>query len=464
MTDPTGRRPHLLIVVSQSSHFEYVRPVAAAALERGFHVSVRAGAVPSSAARDGRSDSGSEDAFDVRVVHLDRSRRGRFRYLLRAVGALVVYASQDELSSRYFRRAIRPFIERRVTVRMLRFLALGRLSRHWPMPVMTVLRAVHTALGPAPAAADDIAALQPSIVLTAGVNKAWRLDDDPVPDYLDAAHRASIPSVGLVLSWDNLTTKGTFLPRPQRLMAWNSFHIGDAIRRHGFDRSEVIEVGIPRYDSLDLSMRRRAASEAPRARGSHGARTILYLGSSWSIAPDEARLVMGIRAALDARGLDDWRLRVRPHPANPRSLLGVSQPRIDVEDPASARSGRAGDPSEFMTATSDILCFVGINTSGFIDAALTGVPGFCFWREDIDGGEHPSRHLRAFIRAGVVRPVDGIEAFVDAAVRLDRLALEPSAVEVGPVRDSLGLSDRPSSQRVLDVLVEMLGPGSVVRS
>src|SRR5262249_25430032 len=75
----------------------------------------------------------------------------------------------------------------------------------------------------------------------------------PGTEYMDAlllrcARRLGIPSLCVVLSWDNLTSKGYMAARPDRLVVWNERMRGEAIELHDYASEDVEVAGVAHFD------------------------------------------------------------------------------------------------------------------------------------------------------------------------------------------------------------------------
>lgn len=70
------------------------------------------------------------------------------------------------------------------------------------------------------------------------------------PDYpiLKEADIRGLPVIALVSSWDNFTTKGFFPFGVKKLVVWNQVMEDEAVNLFGFDRSDIFQSGIPRFD------------------------------------------------------------------------------------------------------------------------------------------------------------------------------------------------------------------------
>ncbi|KKU60088.1 MAG: hypothetical protein UX81_C0004G0017 [Parcubacteria group bacterium GW2011_GWA2_47_12] len=80
------------------------------------------------------------------------------------------------------------------------------------------------------------------------------------------AKRLRIPTVGMVRSWDSLTTKGGFRVIPDTLIMNNNLVKEEAMRLHGISASRIRVVGIPHYDRY-LSPPARTRAEILSALG-----------------------------------------------------------------------------------------------------------------------------------------------------------------------------------------------------
>lgn len=57
-----------------------------------------------------------------------------------------------------------------------------------------------------------------------------------------------VPILGMIRSWDNLTTKGPFCVRPDILVVANNLMKKEAVEIHGYSPNAISVVGIPHYD------------------------------------------------------------------------------------------------------------------------------------------------------------------------------------------------------------------------
>lgn len=340
------------------------------------------------------------------AVEPRRGRAHRIRVLLRLIAAWLVYLRMGQLGSRYEHRQ-RTRLSRsgsgRIAVRSVVRLA-GR-----PRALRVIeggIRLLARCIRPSAHVRSDLASVRPDVVLAVGGNMPFlsRTKHDVVADYVDAGRRAGVPTVGLVRSWDNLTTKGTFLPRPDRLLLWGEHQVEDAVARHGFDREDLRVTGSPRFQGF-LDAAALAEPADPPGDGPY----LLYLGSSANIAPDETPSLREICDLIREQGPSGLRVLVRPHPANYAPFDGFVHPIARVWPDRQRNDLDRSGLATLLACADRSVCAVGINTSGFLDAALLGLPCYSMVEADDDGGRGPSHHLRALIAAGVVSDLGGID-------------------------------------------------------
>lgn len=65
---------------------------------------------------------------------------------------------------------------------------------------------------------------------------------------LNEAKKQKIKTIGMVRSWDNLTSKGLMRSIPDALLVWNYIVLQEAIQFHFIKKNKITVVGIPHYD------------------------------------------------------------------------------------------------------------------------------------------------------------------------------------------------------------------------
>lgn len=73
----------------------------------------------------------------------------------------------------------------------------------------------------------------------------WKYPELP---YLREARKRKIPITCQMLSWDNLSMRGPFFIRPDKLMLWNSYMKKQAIDNFGHREKDIYITGAPQFD------------------------------------------------------------------------------------------------------------------------------------------------------------------------------------------------------------------------
>jgi hypothetical protein len=278
-------------------------------------------------------------------------------------------------------------------------------------------------------------------------------------DAIRAAERAGIATAGIVLSWDNLTSKGMFHALPQRLLVWNDAQAAEAAAWHDIPGDRVDVLGAPVFDYVFARRGVRARAEVLRDLGIDGP-YVVYGGSSRiGLGPGgEIELVRGLAAAVREQ---DWSspgpptIVVRPHPNNPAGWDALDTEGVIVR-PGTQFPGSPAAQDDLVQLIEHSDAVIGINTSLFIDAAILGVP---LVAPALEGDRVPNRltHFGHLVRAGILdRPADMREAArLLVALRLegDTRAAAREAF-VGSFIRPLGL-DRPAAASTSERLASL---------
>jgi hypothetical protein len=204
-------------------------------------------------------------------------------------------------------------------------------------------------------------------------------------DLLKAARELELPSVMLVWSWDNLSSKAVLHEHPDHLLVWNELQVGEADRLHGVPRERVHPLGAPSFDEFFAAL---DIVERPVRNG----KTILYLGSSKNIARREPELVFpewlaAVRASSDPV-VREARVVVRPYPGGGYWRRW----RPDSTD-FTVERGKKLAPAELARALAAADAVVALNTSGELEAAIAGLPVVTFRAGAAAPGQEGSIHF-----------------------------------------------------------------------
>jgi hypothetical protein len=301
----------------------------------------------------------------------------------------------------------------------------------------------------------------------------------PQGDHLRAADRLGIPTVLMVASWDNLTTKGVIRDRPDRTIVWNDDQVREGVELHGLPRESLTATGAHSHDHwFDWQPTTSPEDFARKAGLEPGRPFLLYVCSSGFIAgDDEPEFVREWARRLAASGdpeLEQLGVIIRPHPQNFASWRDA-----DLEEPGRIvvwpRGGVApttlDSKRDYFDSLHHAKAVVGINTTALVDSAIVRRPVFTMVSDHFRSTQTGTLHFSYLAREdrggllNVARSWDEhfdqlgdalrareehrerIEEFLTAFVRpngLDRPAA-PLAVDV--VEDAAGLRKEEVDER-----------------
>jgi hypothetical protein len=218
----------------------------------------------------------------------------------------------------------------------------------------------------------------------------------PETEYQKACKALGIPTVVMVASWDNLTSKGTFSVPPDWLLVWNDIQVQEAIRYHGVPAHKVLPVGAPVFDDVferDWLVDREAFC---RRAGLDPARPYLvYVGSARNMWGDESQIVANLSRELrQLPGGDDIQVLVRPHPKNLPVWEGFSLDGVQIWR-ASSLPDTAAAKSDLYNTLYHAACLAGLATSAFLEGAILERPGVVFLLPQ--AGDAPATNFSAFL-------------------------------------------------------------------
>jgi hypothetical protein len=206
----------------------------------------------------------------------------------------------------------------------------------------------------------------------------------PQGDHLRAADSLGIPTVLMVASWDNLTTKGVIRDRPDLTIVWNSDQVREGVELHALPRDSVVATGAHSHDHwFDWEPTTSPEDFARKVGLEPDCPFVLYVCSSGFIAgDDEPGFVREWTRRLTDSGrpeLDELGVIVRPHPQNFASWKDA-----DLEEPGRIviwpRGGVAPTTLQSKRDYFDSLyhakAVVGINTTALVDSAIVRRPVF----------------------------------------------------------------------------------------
>ncbi|MDX6466249.1 MAG: hypothetical protein QOI27_1289 [Gaiellaceae bacterium] len=277
-------------------------------------------------------------------------------------------------------------------------------------------------------------------------------------DFTKAGAETGVATTIWVQSWDNLTNKGLLHFVPDRVFVWNKSQEQELARYHGVPPSHVCITGAQTFDHWfeDSTIPERTQFCAQLG-VSPEEPIILYLASSRQIAPEEppffARWLRALRSSDDP-SLRTATVLVRPHPTLVEAWHSHGfdrEPGVAVspslrESRMNSREFRERYRAELHHAS----LAVGVNTSGFIDAAIFGKPACTVELPELFRGQRGTVHFELLARenGGLLRVATSLDEHVaelSALVRRDAYAVdERSRAFVGEFVRPHGLDVSPT--------------------
>jgi hypothetical protein len=255
---------------------------------------------------------------------------------------------------------------------------------------------------------EDIAQSSPDVIIASPGN--MRFDEEI--EYVKAGKKLGIPTAILVLSWDNLTTKGLFHIRPDLLLCWNDVHKNEANSIHHIEIGQALEIGSTVFDKwFDSNRFLQNRDEFCQRVGIDPKRPyFLYLGSSSNIARDETWLVDELINAMRSHrdpGIAGAQLLIRPHPANAHNYVRFENVADVAVWPKVGRLPESEDEqAEFYNSVQHAVAAVGINTSGMIDNIIIGRPCVALVSERYAKTQNEAMHFGHLSRSDAIEIAD----------------------------------------------------------
>lgn len=249
-------------------------------------------------------------------------------------------------------------------------------------------------------------------------------------EYLRAAQELGIPVLYSMVSWDNISTKGTFHGYPDYSVVWNEPLAFELNKMHGFPRERIFITGAPRFahllDLLDGRIMPRA--EFCRMAGlDENKDYVVYVGSTFLVTSDhkknddESELVMGMADALATNPhTQNVNILFRPHPANStflEKLRARNLPNVVIFPASSELPDTEEKRRRFHNSIFHSIAVVGVNTTAFLEASALDKP--CITIEAQNSSETQMLpHFHHLADAGFLETVLGADELVDVVGRI----------------------------------------------
>ena len=223
-------------------------------------------------------------------------------------------------------------------------------------------------------------------------------------EYTKAAQSLNIPVIASLLSWDNLTSKGTYQVMPDWLFVWNKNLLEEAVQIHDFEPRRVFVTGAPVYDpwfDLKPSLEREVFYAQLGLELSRP--YVLYLCSSKSISDRETELIqMLIAHFLEMEEKYRPYLVVRPHPFKEMGTEGIEHDWVKIFPKGGQRPDTDEARSIYYNSLYHSAAVIGVNTTGFLESAILDKPCLTIITPVTSRGQEMRAHFKHLMDAGYI--------------------------------------------------------------
>jgi len=287
-------------------------------------------------------------------------------------------------------------------------------------------------------------------------------------DYIRAARGRGIPTAGYLNSWDNLTSKGTLHVLPDAFIVWNEALAAEAQELHDVPRSIIHVTGAPHLDRLFEMRTNGPVSDVRALMGvPPTAPYVVYLCSSRTLISSETHIVDALADALTDRFPEHPpTVVVRPHPVSPETWDDFEHAGVIVHP---RRGDQADTPEawqEYYDQLADASCFIGLNTTAFLEAAVVDKPCLTIVADEFRAVQALTGHFRHLLSADFLEVCGGVREVADRVARILDGADEKAAARRAFTEFFLrprGIQT-PATDVVVDTLLAMSGKKSRVVS
>jgi hypothetical protein len=254
-------------------------------------------------------------------------------------------------------------------------------------------------------------------------------------DYIKCARALGIPSALCVASWDNLTNKGLMRLPPDQVFVWNQFQRDEAVELHGVPPRDVVVTGAQIFDHWFDWRPSRTREQFCSTVGLDPAKPfVLFLGSSYFIAPNEAEFgehwISAIRRSTDPVVADSGIL-IRPHPSSGSRAqwhgldLSVWH-HTAIWPPKGIDMAAPEFRHDFFDSLYYSAAVVGVNTSAQIEAAIVGKVVCTVEVADFAHSQAGTLHYQHLVKGGLLQVAHSLPEHVE---QLGAVIRDPDAQE-----------------------------------
>ena len=290
---------------------------------------------------------------------------------------------------------------------------------------------------------------------------------------LRESKRRSIPSVGAVHSWDNITAvKNPIQLLPDTLIAYNEIIKEESIKYLDMPSSRVVVTGLPHYDYY-VKEKRSSREDFFRRIGADPNKRLILFSPAGKIESDTDWHIVAILERAIAEGkLGNAQILVREHPVSEMSRGELkSSPRVVFDVPFTTFGGgrefkeitaddmkHLADSLFFSDVTINICSTLAIDAAAFDKPVINVMFDGWATKPYIESIRrfYDHDHYRAILRSGGVRVARTPEELVE---HVSRYLENPSLDHEGRariVREQCWRMDGQAGARVSAVLLEKL--------
>lgn len=286
--------------------------------------------------------------------------------------------------------------------------------------VRWLLRKLESFIQPEPKIVEWLEEYKPNVM----VASPYIWSSDLEIEYVKAAQKLGIPTIASVLSWDNLVSKGTYLVKPEWLFVWNNNLMEEAVSLHEFEWKNVFITGAAVYDpwfEIKPSLTREQFCEQCGLDPKNP--YVLFLGSSKTITDLDVEFIKALISHFEQ--VEEGKrpsIVIRPHPYAPFDMTTFENNWVKVFPKQGGRPDMDDTRQEYFNTLHYSAAVIGINTTGFLDAAIVDKPCITLMDDQMRYGQ--GAHFNYLIDADYIEVaqersetfgiIDGILNGVDA--------------------------------------------------
>ena len=258
---------------------------------------------------------------------------------------------------------------------------------------------------------DWLKKYKPDVIVASSINLRYSEE----LEYVKAAKALGIPVAVIVLSWDNLTTKGLYHIIPDLVLAWNQNQFDILTTLHRIPKDKIVLIGSTRFDmwfANDLPVMSREAFCRKVGIGNNP--FVLYLGSSRNICADETWLICKLARTLRRHPkLSNMNILLRPHPANSKVYRKLRELGVHLWPRKGVAPETEDELQDFYNSMHHCVATVGINNSAQIDAVINDIPSIAILADSYKETQVDTTHFRDMLACGAFKTVQTVEQCVE---------------------------------------------------